>query len=109
MRALAPSPLAAEAMPIGTVYAGVQLIFPNQMRGQVSALFMFILNFGGIGLGPLIPGVLNDHLFKNERMVGPSVSISIVFASLCMLLIFPLTYGHYRRDYIALNSAAEGA
>jgi MFS family permease len=94
-----------QAMPIGTVYAGVQLIFPNQIRGQVSALFMFILNLGGIGLGPLIPGLLNDHLFKNERMLGASVSISIVFASLCMLAIFPLTYRHYRRDYVALNSA----
>ena len=95
-----------QAMPIGTVYAGVQLIFPNQIRGQASALFMFILNFGGIGLGPLLPGVLNDHFFKNERMVGPSVSITVVFASLCMLVILPLTYRHYRRDYIALNSAS---
>lgn len=93
-----------QAMPIGTVYAGVQLIFPNQIRGQVSALFMFILNLGGIGLGPLLPGVLNDHFFKNERMVGPSVSISIVFASIGMLVILPLTYRYYRRDYIALNS-----
>jgi MFS family permease len=94
-----------QAMPIGTVYAGVQLVFPNQIRGQVSALFMFILNFGGIGLGPLLPGVLNDHFFKNERMVGPSVSISIVFASLCMLAILPPTYRFYRRDYNALNAA----
>ncbi|HTW22748.1 MAG TPA: MFS transporter, partial [Candidatus Baltobacteraceae bacterium] len=61
-----------QAMPIGTVYAGVQLIFPNQIRGQASALFMFVLNLGGIGLGPLLPGLLNDYLFKNERMVGPS-------------------------------------
>jgi MFS family permease len=95
-----------QAMPIGTVYAGVQLIFPNQIRGQVSALFMFILNLGGIGLGPLLPGILNDHFFRNERMVGPSVSVTIVFASLCMLVIMPLTYRHYQRDYIALNSAA---
>jgi sugar phosphate permease len=93
-----------QAMPIGTVYAAVQLIFPNQIRGQVSALFLFVLNLGGIGLGPLIPGVLNDHLFKNERMLGPSVSLTIVLASLCMLVIFPLTYTHYRRDYKALNS-----
>jgi len=93
-----------QAMPIGTVYAGVQLIFPNQIRGQVSALFMFILNLGGIGLGPLLPGLLNDRFFHNERMVGPSVSISIVFASIGMLLILPATYRFYRRDYIALNS-----
>jgi MFS family permease len=98
-----------QAMPIGTVYAGVQLIFPNQIRGQVSALFMFILNLGGIGLGPLLPGLLNDRVFKNERMLGPSVSITIALASLCMLVIIPLTYSHYRRDYKALNSAAANA
>jgi MFS family permease len=95
-----------QAMPIGTVYAGVQLIFPNQIRGQVSALFMFILNLGGIGLGPLLPGLLNDHFFHNERMVGPSVTISIVFASIGMLVILPATYRFYRRDYLALNSQA---
>ena len=95
-----------QAMPIGTVYAGVQLIFPNQIRGQASALFMFVLNLGGIGLSPLLPGLLNDYLFKNERMVGPSVSISIVFASIGMLLILPATYRFYRRDYLALNSQA---
>ncbi|HTW25408.1 MAG TPA: hypothetical protein VMD78_17525, partial [Candidatus Baltobacteraceae bacterium] len=73
---------------------------------QASALFMFVLNLGGIGLGPLLPGLLNDYLFKNERMVGPSVSISIVFASIGMLLILPATYRFYRRDYLALNSQA---
>jgi len=98
-----------QAMPIGTVYAGVQLIFPNQIRGQVSALFMFILNLGGIGLGPLLPGLLNDHFFHNERMIGPSVTISVVFASIGMLVLLPLTYRHYRRDYIALNSPTGGA
>ena len=87
---LMPSPLVAilliapglffQAMPIGRAYASVQLIFPNQVRGQVSALFMFILNLGGIGLGPLVPGVLNNYLFKDERMVGPSVASTIVFA-----------------------------
>jgi MFS family permease len=99
-----------QAMPIGTIYAAVQLIFPNQIRGQVSALFMFTLNMGGIGLGPLIPGVLNDHVFHNERMIGPSVSITVALACACMLVIFPLTYSHYRRDYRALRSAiAESA
>ena len=93
-----------QAMPIGTVYAAVQLIFPNQVRGQVSALFMFILNLGGIGLGPLIPGLLNNYLFRNERMLGPSVSITIAVSSAFMLVIIPMTYRHYRRDYDAQNA-----
>jgi MFS family permease len=93
-----------QAMPIGSAYASVQMIFPNQVRGQVSALFMFILNLGGITLGPLLPGVFNDYLFKDERMLGPSVSLSIVLASLCMIVILPLTYRHYRRDYEGMSS-----
>ena len=93
-----------QAMPIGSAYAAVQLIFPNQVRGLVSAFFMFILNLGGISLGPLLPGVFNDYLFKNERMLGPSISLSIVLASLSMMVILPLTYRHYRRDYELMNS-----
>lgn len=95
-----------QAMPIGTIYASIQLIFPNQIRGQVSALFMFILNFGGIGLGPLIPGLLNDRLFRNEQMLGLSVAITLALASVAMLVIIPATYRPYRRDYRTQNSVA---
>ncbi|MGC2331661.1 MAG: MFS transporter [Candidatus Acidiferrales bacterium] len=91
-----------QAMPIGSAYAAVQLIFPNQARGQVSALFMFILNLGGIGLGPLVPGLLNDYFFRDERMLGTSVSLTVVLASMLMMIILPLTYRYYRRDYKAM-------
>jgi MFS family permease len=95
-----------QAMPIGSGYAAIQLIFPNQVRGQVSAFFMFILNLGGISLGPLMPGVFNDYLFKNERMLGPSVSLTIVLASSIVAVVLPLTYGRYRQNYQAMNPAA---
>jgi hypothetical protein len=38
-------------------------------------------------------------------MLGPSVSLSIVLASLSMMVILPLTYRHYRRDYELMISA----
>lgn len=96
-----------QAMPIGSTYAAIQLIFPNQVRGLVSAFFMFILNLGGISLGPLLPGMFNDYLFKNESRLGPSVSLTIVLACVSMMVILPLTYRHYRRDYEMMNSAVE--
>jgi hypothetical protein len=43
-------------MPIGCSYAAVQLIFPNQVRVQVSALFLFILSLGDFLLGRCCPG-----------------------------------------------------
>src|SRR5262249_15435268 len=53
------------AMPIGSVYASLQLILPNQVRGQIGALQLFTLNLVGLILGPFLPGYLNDRLFKN--------------------------------------------
>ncbi|HXQ26082.1 MAG TPA: hypothetical protein VN822_06730 [Candidatus Acidoferrales bacterium] len=41
--------------------------------------------------------------------LGPSASITIALASACMLVIFPLTYRHYRQDYDALNSSTASA
>jgi MFS family permease len=87
------------ALPMGTAVAALQLIFPNQLRGQVSALYLFILNLGGLTLGPLLPGVFNDYLFKNEKMIGPSVAITIAGAALLMLVLFVASLRPYRLQY----------
>ena len=55
------------SLAMGTSPAALQRIFPNQVRGQVSALYLFLLNLGGLSLGPLLPGFLNDRLFHNGR------------------------------------------
>ena len=87
------------AMPIGCSYAAVQLIFPNQVRGQVSALFLFILSLGGLSLGPLLPGLLNDYYFHSEKKIGASMAMTIGAASLLMLVICFVTYRPYRAHY----------
>ena len=95
-----------QAMPIGSAYAAVQLIFPNQVRGLVSAFFMFISSIWVASASVLsCPACLTTIFSKNERMLGPSVSLSIVLASLSMMVILPLTYRHYRRDYELMDSA----
>jgi len=87
------------SFPMGTSVAALQLIFPNQLRGQVAALFLFLLNIGGQSMGPLLPGVFNDYLFHNENMVGYSLAITVGGASILMLLVFGLTMRPYRRHY----------
>lgn len=84
------------ALPMGTSAAALQRIFPNQVRGQVSALFLFLLNLGGLTLGPLMPGLLNDRLFHSEQMLGPSLALTIGAAAVLMLAAFRLTYRSYR-------------
>jgi MFS family permease len=87
------------SFPMGTSVAALQLIFPNQVRGQVAAVFLFFLNLGGLTMGPLLPGLLNDRVFYNENMIGVSLSLTIGGASILMLLVFLATLRPYRIHY----------
>jgi len=99
---IAPA-LAFEGMPIGSAYASVQIIFPNQARGVATSLFMFIFNLGGQTLGPLVPGLLNDYWFHSGQKLGVSLAITMAIDSIAMLLIFSLMRGVYRRHHDELE------
>ena len=43
--------------------AGIQLLTPRRLRGRVNALFLATVTLAGFGLGPLLVGLLSDHLF----------------------------------------------
>lgn len=87
------------ALSMGTSAAALQHIFPNQVRGLVSSFFLFVLNLGGLSIGPLLPGLLNDRLFHDEKMVGPSIAITVGVSSVLMLVAYLSAFGAYRRDY----------
>src|SRR5262249_52423143 len=56
------------AMPVGSSYAALQLVSPNQLRGQVSALLMFTISIGGLTLGPFLVGFFDDYLFRDPNL-----------------------------------------
>ena len=89
----------ALALPMGISAAALQRIFPNQVRGVVSALYLFVLNIGGLSLGPLLPGVFNDYLFHNGKMIGYSLSITMGGAAILMVITLLAAYRHYRGHY----------
>jgi MFS family permease len=89
----------AMALPMGISASALQRIFPNQVRGVVSALYLFVLNIGGLSLGPLLPGVFNDYLFHNGKMIGYSLSITMGGAAVLMLVTLLASYRHYRTHY----------
>ena len=95
------------AMPVGSSYAALQLIFPNQMRGQVSAIMIFTINIGGLTLGPVMVGALNEYVL-GEMMVGYSLAITLGLASLVSAILFRSIYRPYRRHYEMLEAASSG-
>ena len=39
-----------------------QTLAPPRMRGMVAAIFYLVSNFMGVGVGPLLAGVISDRL-----------------------------------------------
>ena len=57
----------------GPQNAALQIITPNQMRGQVTALYLFVFNAIGFGTGATVVAFVTDHIFRNEALVGYSM------------------------------------
>ena len=67
----------------------IQLITPPHLRGQMIAVFMFILTAIGGSVGPVVVGALTDHVFGSEGMLRYSLAclcIVIVPIALALLL-----------------------
>lgn len=94
------------ALPIGCSYAALQLILPNQLRGQVSALFLFILSLGGLSLGPLLPGLLTDYVFQSEKSIGVALALTIAVSAILMGITFWATYRPYRMHFLMEQASA---
>jgi MFS family permease len=60
----------------GPQNAALQIITPNQMRGQVTALYLFVFNIIGFGLGPTFVAFLTDYIFRNEAHLRYALAMS---------------------------------
>ena len=96
------------AMPAGSCYAASQMILPNQVRGQAVALILFVANLGGLTLGPLLPGLLNDYVFHSEAALGRSLALTLAVSTLAAAGVFAWARPDYRRHHEALNPGMAG-
>jgi len=69
--------------------AALQIVTPNQMRGQVTALFLFVYNVIGIGLGPTFVALFTDFVFHSENLLGRAITVaSLIMGSLTALIMW---------------------
>ena len=66
--------------PTGAQNAAFQAVTPNEMRGQVTALFLFIFNLVGYGVGPIYVALITDYLFGAESQLKYALSASAAIA-----------------------------
>jgi MFS family permease len=65
---LVPAAFLASA-PFGVAPAAIQQIMPNEMRGQASAVYLFVVNLIGLGLGPTAVAMTTDYVFLKEPVM----------------------------------------
>jgi MFS family permease len=79
----------AGSLPYGAAAAAFQQITPNQMRGQVTAVYFFFLNLAGIGLGPTVVALFTDRVFHDDLAVKYSLAaVAVMAAPLSGLLLW---------------------
>lgn len=84
----------------GAAAAALQLITPNAMRGQVSAIYLFFINLVGIGAGPLLVGLATDAVFLNPAAVGYSIALVAGTAAPLAAIVLWAGLPDYRRRRI---------
>lgn len=94
---LAPAMFFA-SFPMPASTAAMQILPPNQMRAQISALFLLISNLIGLGVGTTAVALLTDRLFENPAMVGSSISLLNAFAVALTLLLLIKGCRHFRES-----------
>jgi MFS family permease len=62
---------------IGPQNAALQVVTPNQMRGQVTALFLFIFNVVGFGFGATFVALFTDFVFGDEAKLRYAITASV--------------------------------
>jgi predicted MFS family arabinose efflux permease len=92
-------PNALNTLWLGPIITATQHLAPTKMRASASATFLLVNNLLGLGLGPLLMGVLSDALkssygansLRYAAIIG--VSLYLVAALLALLAIKPLKRG----------------
>jgi len=91
------------SMPFGAAAAAVQEITPNQMRGQVSAIYLLSLSLIGMGFGPTIVASFTDQVFASDAAVGKSLALMQAIAGPLSGVVLWLACGAYRKALASVD------
>lgn len=85
--------------PVGCQAAVLQEITPNQMRAQVSSVYLFLSNVFGIGLGPTFVAFFTDVVFRDDFAVGYSMAIAAAVGGPLAAFLYWRALKPYRASY----------
>ncbi|MCY1371923.1 hypothetical protein D9M69_590930 [compost metagenome] len=78
------------------IAATVQLLVPNNMRGQTTAIFMFVTATVAAGVAPTIVASITDFVFHDQQQIGKSLLIVTTTASVLAFLVLRYSLRYLR-------------
>ncbi len=102
--ALVP-PVFALAMPFGAAPAALQEIVPNRMRGQTIAVYLFMTNMIGLGIGPTAIALFTDYVFADDLALRWSMLIVSSVAALGAIVFLCAGMKPYREMHARVHAA----
>ncbi len=80
--------------------ASIMMITPNQMRGQITAAYYFVISILGLTVGPSAVAVVTDFVFRDESMLRYSVAWTCGVAGIFALMLLHYNLTHFRRGVV---------
>ena len=105
--ALAMSGLGSALMLLAapSLNAALQIITPNEMRGQMTALYMFVMYAIGGGLGPTYFAFLTEHVWGDEKLLNYTIATSAALLFPAASLVYWAGVKPYRARILEMRAA----
>lgn len=94
--------------PYGVAAAAVQELMPNQMRGAASAMFLFVINILGGGVGPVLIGGLTTYVFRDPAALPAAMAITAAASLGAAILLFATGLRPYRESVARVADRTAG-
>ena len=98
------------AMPFGVAPAAIQDVMPNSMRGQASAIYLFVITLIGLGIGPTAVALVTDYVYQDDMAVRYSifwVSCIVTLVAVVLLWMGIKPYREARKTLVAWGEKQE--
>jgi MFS family permease len=85
--------------------AAIQIITPNEMRGRITALYIFVMYAIGGGIGPTYFAFLTEHVWGNEKLLNYAIATSATLLLPAASLVYWVGVKPYRARILEMRAA----
>lgn len=74
----------------------INQVTPNQMRAQASSVYLFVVNFLGMAVGPALVPIISDYILRDPQQIRWGLSIVVLVGSLLAAVLLWIERPLYR-------------